>query len=105
MNHEKWYELFKLQEEKNGVAMSHIVALQEIILNCMPKGKNSFKNAVNNSFRVIEEEDQIYLINEELQNSLEKERCKNENLLEKVQTLCAQISFLEAKLKEYEQKM
>lgn len=59
--------------------MSHIVNLESIILNLIPQA-NNVDNPSPPSFKIIEEEDELIIINEELQNELEKERKLNQAL-------------------------
>lgn len=57
--------------------MGHIIALEEIILDIMPKGKSIGNTTSTSGFKIIEEEDEIIMMNEELQVELEKERKQN----------------------------
>lgn len=58
LNSEKWHELLKVEEEKTSLAMSHIVTLEEVILECFMPNCRAVKSAeASASFKIIEEED------------------------------------------------
>jgi hypothetical protein len=79
-----WHELFLLEEEKNQLAMSQIMILEEAIGSVMPESKSIKTAGCLTSFKIIDEEDEILMMNEELQSELERERMKNKALLKEV---------------------